>query len=168
VDKNGRAVLLRTLDQIRDKLFSRRDLNKKGVEYRIRELLSAGRKVGKIHSRAILGRRPQRLTGNLGRRLRHQSRFTVSWSEGGSYALSENVSEKEATGRLADIYGELMKSPLAGGRVFNIMKCIGLRPEALNAVWRLNMSITFGASTLGRRREEIIATAVSALNHCHY
>jgi hypothetical protein len=45
---------------------------------------------------------------------------------------------------------------------------MSLRPEALMGVWRLNMAITFGASTLGRRHEEMIATAVSALNHCHY
>jgi alkylhydroperoxidase family enzyme len=83
-------------------------------------------------------------------------------------AWVKTFSEKEAAGGLADVYGELMKSPLGGGRVPNIMKCMGLRPEALSAVWRLNMSITFGASTLGRRREEMIATAVSALNHCHY
>ncbi|TMA50949.1 MAG: hypothetical protein E6J80_14090, partial [Deltaproteobacteria bacterium] len=41
-------------------------------------------------------------------------------------------------------------------------------PEALNSVWRMALGITFGASTLGRAREEMIATAVSALNHCHY
>jgi hypothetical protein len=76
--------------------------------------------------------------------------------------------EKETTGRLAEVYADVMKTSLASGRVPNIMKCMGLRPEALISVWRLNMSITFGASTLGRRREEMIATAVSALNHCHY
>jgi hypothetical protein len=83
-------------------------------------------------------------------------------------AWVKTFSEKEATGRLSEVYRELMKSPLGGGRVPNIMKCMGLRPEALLSVWRLNMGITFGASTLGRRREEMIATAVSALNHCHY
>ena len=76
--------------------------------------------------------------------------------------------ESEATGALAEVYAELKKAPFAGGRVPNIMQCMGLRPQALMGVWRLNMSITFGASTLGRRREEMIATAVSALNHCHY
>jgi len=80
----------------------------------------------------------------------------------------KTFAENEATGRLAEVYAELMKHPLAGGRVPNIMKCMGLRPEALLGVWRMNMSITFGASTLGRAREEMIATAVSALNHCHY
>ena len=76
--------------------------------------------------------------------------------------------ESEATGRLAEVYAELKKAPLAGGRVPNIMKCMSLRPQALMGVWGLNMAVTFGASTLGRRREEMIATAVSALNHCHY
>jgi alkylhydroperoxidase family enzyme len=83
-------------------------------------------------------------------------------------AWVKTFDEKEASGRLAEIYADLKKAPLAGGRVPNIMKCMGLRPEALISVWRLNMDITFGASTLGRRREEMIATAVSALNHCHY
>jgi len=76
--------------------------------------------------------------------------------------------ETEEIDRLAEVYAELKRAPLTGGRVPNIMKCMSLRPEALMGVWRLNMAITFGASTLGRRREEMIATAVSALNHCHY
>ena len=76
--------------------------------------------------------------------------------------------ESEATGPLAEVYAELKKVPLMGGRVPNLMKCMSLRPQALMGVWGLNMAVTFGASTLGRRREEMIATAVSALNHCHY
>jgi hypothetical protein len=79
--------------------------------------------------------------------------------------------ENEATGRLAEVYREVMASSLGGRRITRIpaiMRCMGLRPEALLSVWRLNNGITFGASTLGRAREEMIATAVSALNHCHY
>ncbi|MGH7779393.1 MAG: hypothetical protein ACREQR_06170 [Candidatus Binataceae bacterium] len=83
-------------------------------------------------------------------------------------AWVKTFDEKEAVERLGEIYSEIKKAPLGGGRVPNIMKCIGLRPEALLSVWRLNLGITFGASTLGRAREEMIATAVSALNHCHY
>ena len=41
-------------------------------------------------------------------------------------------------------------------------------PKALKAVMGMNMSITFGASTLGRRTEELIATQVSAYNECFY
>lgn len=80
----------------------------------------------------------------------------------------KTVDEKAATGRVAEVYAEVMKHPLASGRVPNVIKCMSLRPEALLGVWRMNMGITFGASTLGRAREEMIATAVSALNHCHY
>lgn len=41
-------------------------------------------------------------------------------------------------------------------------------PRALNAVRRMNTAVTFGGSELGRRREELIASAVSALNDCFY
>ncbi len=81
------------------------------------------------------------------------------------------VGEQEATGSLAEVYAELLSTPLGGRRlpsVPNIMKCMSLRPKGLRSVWELNAAITFGASTLGRAREEMIATAVSALNRCHY
>lgn len=83
-------------------------------------------------------------------------------------AWVKTFTEKEATGRLGEVYAEVMKTALGAGRVPNIMACMGVRPEAIPAVWRLNMDITFGASTLGRAREEMIALAVSAVNHCHY
>lgn len=76
--------------------------------------------------------------------------------------------EQEATGKLAEVYDQVRKDPLSRGRVPNVIKAIGLRPDALLQVWRSNMAITFGASTLGRAREEMIATAVSAVNRCHY
>ena len=81
-------------------------------------------------------------------------------------AWVKTFSEKEATGRLAEVYQEILDHPMSSGLVPNIMKCMGLRPEALTHVWRMNMNITFGASTLGRVREEMIATAVSSINHC--
>ncbi len=83
-------------------------------------------------------------------------------------AWVKTLAEKDAAGRLAEVYAEMMKHPLGGAGVPNIIKCMALRPEALLSVWRMNLGITFGASTLGRAREEMIATAVSALNHCHY
>jgi hypothetical protein len=88
--------------------------------------------------------------------------------KGDSMAWVKTIDEKEATGRLAQVYAEVMKHPLSGGRVPNVLKSMSLRPEALLSVWRMNLGITFGASTLGRVREEMIATAVSALNHCYY
>ncbi len=40
--------------------------------------------------------------------------------------------------------------------------------DTLRAVKRMNSAVTFGGSVLGRRREELIAAAVSALNDCFY
>ena len=76
--------------------------------------------------------------------------------------------EDEATGRLAEVYAEVLKHRFSRGRVANVINCMGLRPEALLGVWQMNMGITFGASTLGRKREEMLATSVSVINHCHY
>jgi len=41
-------------------------------------------------------------------------------------------------------------------------------PKALRAVMQMNRAVTFGGSGLGRRREEMIAAAVSAINDCFY
>ena len=43
-----------------------------------------------------------------------------------------------------------------------------LRPVALRGVMQMNRAVTFGGSGLGRRREELIATSVSALNGCFF
>ena len=40
--------------------------------------------------------------------------------------------------------------------------------RALRGVMQMNNAVTFGGSSLGRRREELIATATSALNDCFY
>jgi hypothetical protein len=83
-------------------------------------------------------------------------------------AWVKTFSEQEAVGRVAEIYQEIMPHKVGGGGVPNVIKSMGLRPEAMLGVWRLATNMTFGASTLGRAREEMIATAVSALNRCHY
>jgi len=43
-----------------------------------------------------------------------------------------------------------------------------LSPRALRGVMQMNMAVTFGGSTLGRREEELIAVTVSAANECFY
>jgi alkylhydroperoxidase family enzyme len=40
--------------------------------------------------------------------------------------------------------------------------------KAMRAVLQMNSAVTFGGSGLGRRREEMVATTVSALNGCFY
>jgi hypothetical protein len=41
-------------------------------------------------------------------------------------------------------------------------------PRSLRAVLAMNFTVSFGGSSLGRRREELIAASVSALNDCFY
>jgi hypothetical protein len=42
------------------------------------------------------------------------------------------------------------------------------RPKTLRGVMQMNYAVTFGGSSLGRGREELIASAVSAWNDCFY
>lgn len=49
-----------------------------------------------------------------------------------------------------------------------VIRIMSINPRAMEAVQRLNASITFGSSALTRVQEEAIATVVSATNHCRY
>lgn len=49
-----------------------------------------------------------------------------------------------------------------------IMAALKLAPKVLANVMRMNDAVTFGGSTLGRVREELIAASTSALNDCFY
>jgi len=54
------------------------------------------------------------------------------------------------------------------GSVPSIVAAMKPNPKALRAVLKMNYAVTFGGSILGRRREELIASVVSALNQCFY
>ncbi|HET7543384.1 MAG TPA: carboxymuconolactone decarboxylase family protein [Polyangiaceae bacterium] len=55
-----------------------------------------------------------------------------------------------------------------GERVPPVVGVLKRNPRAFSAVLGLNYAVAFGASSLGRRREELIATWVSALNDCFF
>ena len=55
-----------------------------------------------------------------------------------------------------------------GEQVPPVMGVLKPNPRAFAAVLGLNYAVAFGASSLGRRREELIATWVSALNDCFF
>lgn len=71
-----------------------------------------------------------------------------------------------AQGELKTLYEALMAS--RNGRISPVMQVFSLNPPLLGRVREMNSVITFGGSSLGRRREEMIATLVSSLNGCHY
>ena len=55
-----------------------------------------------------------------------------------------------------------------GVEVPTVIAAMKHNPGALDAVMNLSRAVTFGGSVLGRRREELIASAVSAYNSCFY
>ena len=52
--------------------------------------------------------------------------------------------------------------------IANVIKCMSINEEAMNAVWDMGNKISFGSSALTRAQEEVIATVVSSINHCKY
>jgi hypothetical protein len=76
------------------------------------------------------------------------------------------IEKDEAEGRVKEVYEELITQ--FGGRLPPVMQCMSLNPEAIPAVVALNHAITFGASTLTRVQEEMIATTTSIINECDY
>lgn len=55
-----------------------------------------------------------------------------------------------------------------GEQVPPVIAVLKARPAAFEAVLRLNYALTFGASSLGRVREELLAVWISALNRCFF
>lgn len=81
-------------------------------------------------------------------------------------AYIKEIAPEEATGRLKEIYDEILQEP--GGRVSPVIQVLSPRPETLRSVRKQGRVLSFGGSTLGRRKEEMIATLTSVLNGCHY
>jgi alkylhydroperoxidase family enzyme len=50
----------------------------------------------------------------------------------------------------------------------NVLQAMTLKPETLRRLLHFQDTMTFGGSSLGRRREELISFRVSALNRCAY
>ena len=80
-------------------------------------------------------------------------------------AWIREVSEEEATGLLARIYGG--GTERAGG-VANIIKIMSLRPEVLDPFMKIYLRLMKGPSRLSRDERELLATVTSRVNDCHY
>lgn len=77
------------------------------------------------------------------------------------------VEEAEATGEAAEVYAEYKA---ASGRDFvpGILKCFSARPDFMRQVWEFARTLHFSDGHLTQAQKEMIATYVSALNHCEY
>ena len=76
------------------------------------------------------------------------------------------IPREEAEGPLKEIYQRLIER--SGGRLPRVLQAMSLHPDAIGAVIKWGETITFGGSTLGRVREELLATTVAVLNDCDY
>ena len=77
------------------------------------------------------------------------------------------IEDAEATGDVAKAYDEWRK--LRGRKeVPGILKCFSARPDFFRSVLNFSDTVHFSEGHLNRRLKEMIATYVSALNHCPY
>ena len=77
------------------------------------------------------------------------------------------VEDADASGLCAEVYDSWRRK---SGRkqVPGILKCFSARPDFLRQVIAFSDNIHFSHGYLDRRTKEMIATYVSALNHCPY
>src|SRR5579875_1442508 len=74
------------------------------------------------------------------------------------------IHEDEAEGQLKAIYEQSGRK----SRMGNIPKIFSLRPEFLATFREHSSNCTFGGTSLGRRREELISVMVCYWNACEY
>jgi hypothetical protein len=76
------------------------------------------------------------------------------------------VAPGEAEGLLRQLYRAAIKR---AGKLFNVIRVQSPRPRVLKASTQLYIEIMHSPdSGLSRAQREMIATAVSCFNHCHY
>jgi uncharacterized peroxidase-related enzyme len=75
------------------------------------------------------------------------------------------IQHEEATGRLKDIYDNLVKTR---GKLADVHTIQSLRPESIVKHMELYMDIMFSRSELSRAEREMIAVIVSVSNQCEY
>ena len=78
------------------------------------------------------------------------------------------VNEDSATGEVADVYGIWKQANPDRESLPDILKCFSARPDFLKQVMEFSYNVHFRDGHLTRRVKEMIATYVSALNHCQY
>lgn len=78
------------------------------------------------------------------------------------------VEESEADGIVKEEYERHYELIKKMGGVAEIVKVFSLRPDLLRARVGFGNAMTFGGSGLGRYREELIATSISAQLSCKF
>lgn len=77
------------------------------------------------------------------------------------------IEDADATGLCAEVYDEWRQK--SGRRQLpGILKCFSARPDFLRQVMAFSDNVHFSTGHLDRRTKEMIASYVSAINHCPY
>jgi alkylhydroperoxidase family enzyme len=77
----------------------------------------------------------------------------------------EQIPIKDANGLLKRLFEQALRR---AGRVWHIVHIMSLNPPAMRDSIRFYVTIMIGDSPLSRVQRELLATVVSAENHCHY
>ena len=77
----------------------------------------------------------------------------------------KTVRPEDATGTLKETYDELKAQ---GRSVSSLVSAYSLKPAFLRAARELSHTVTFGGSSLGQRKEELIATVIAAKLKCTF
>ena len=77
----------------------------------------------------------------------------------------KTVRPEDATGTLKEAYDELIAQ---GRSVSSLVSAYSLKPSFLWAARELSHTVTFGGSSLGQRKEELIATVIAAKLKCTF
>ncbi|NCT10421.1 MAG: peroxidase-related enzyme [Flavobacteriia bacterium] len=80
-------------------------------------------------------------------------------------ALIKTIEHHEATGRLKEIYDDLIQKR---GKLAEVHKIQSLRPESIVKHIDLYMEIMFSKSELSRAEREMMAVVTSVANKCQY
>lgn len=80
-------------------------------------------------------------------------------------AVIKTIEHSEATGRLKEIYDDLIQKR---GQLAEVHKIQSLRPESIVKHIDLYMEIMFSKSELSRAEREMIAVVTSVSNNCQY
>jgi len=80
-------------------------------------------------------------------------------------AFIQVIDEKQADGKLKEIYDQIKKSR---GKLAEIHKIQSLNPDSIIDHMQLYMTLMFGQSPLKRYQREMIGVVVSATNQCEY
>ncbi len=78
------------------------------------------------------------------------------------------IEDHEAQGEVARLYEIIRQRPRSPGHVPDILRTMSHRPDFLSAIMDAAGRLHFTDGALTRAQHEMIASYVSAINHCHY